>query len=431
MRGALDRAVGRVAIFMLVFLSTGAISGIYSGQEALHKGTTAAASNTGLELIYGAFYLVFFFLLIFERHRAWWLLYRERWMTLLILLAIASTLWSVAPDETFRRSIGLLGTTIAGLYIGLHLEPKEQLRVIGVCVGVAALLSLAAGLFFPGIGRTWDGLWQGVFFQKNTLGRMMCLAIICFTFIAKGQRRYRLACLIMIPLCVVLLALTGSVTAVLVTAGLIALVLFIPVLRWPSRKFAAFIIGAVLAAIPVAALIISNAETVLRALGKESTLTGRLPLWALVKAEIMTKPLLGFGYTAFWSTADAERIRLVVNWDVMNAHNGFLEMALGLGLVGLAIFIIGIVRNFVLALRIARGAEEIDHVWPLFFLAFCMLWDITDSTLFAGNSVFWLLYTANAFWLVRTSLQPAMEEEDETEPTPELAAGSPVGYTPA
>jgi len=415
---------GRIIVCILVFFSTGAITGIYSGQEALTQGTTAAASNVGLEIFFGCIYAVLLAFLFTERHRALTLLWREKWMTLFILFAMLSTAWSISPEETFRRSLGLLGTTLAGLYIAMHFEPKQQVRIISACIVLAGVLSIVLYVMWPKIALTPDGYLQGVFFQKNTLGRIMCLGILCLVFVAVGHRKNRMAALFAIPLCIGLLAVTGSVTAMLVTGGLILLVPFVPVIRWPAGRLVAFCAAAAAVLIPVAILIVANAETVLRTLGKESTLTGRLPLWRLVRDEIATMPFVGHGYAVFWASATADRFRQALRWDVMNSHNLFLEMLLGLGFLGLIIFLIGLLRNFILAFRIARAGEGIDSVWPLFFLIFCLLWDITDSTLFINNSIFWLFYTATAFYVVEQNAYLKAEAREEYE-VPE-ALGEPL-----
>jgi hypothetical protein len=98
-------------------------------------------------------------------------------------------------------------------------------------------------------------------------------------------------------------------------------------------------------------------------------------------------------------------------------------MALGLGFVGLTIFAIGVISNLgrgVLAARLDRG---IENEWPLFFLIFCLLYNLTESTLFTGNSVFWLLYSANAYWLVEglPARQSLEKTEHATASLPELA----------
>ncbi|MGC2721403.1 MAG: hypothetical protein WA209_17605, partial [Candidatus Acidiferrales bacterium] len=165
----MNKLFGNFAIYVLVFLSTGAISGIYTGEEALKSGTATASSNATLQLAYGSLYLLLILLMLPQFRALLPLLFREKWMSLLILLAVASTLWSIEPSDTFRRSLGLWGTTLAGLYSGTPVEPKRQVRIVAFCVGVAAVLSLIAGLTVPHVAISPDG-WQGVFFQKNTLG---------------------------------------------------------------------------------------------------------------------------------------------------------------------------------------------------------------------------------------------------------------------
>ncbi|MGC2722245.1 MAG: O-antigen ligase family protein, partial [Candidatus Acidiferrales bacterium] len=228
-----------------------------------------------------------------------------------------------------------------------------------------------------------------------------------------------------IPLCALLLLLSGSVTAAAITIALLVGILLVPVLRWPASRLIAFGVAVTALAIPTVLWVFQNADSVLRALGKETHLTGRLPLWALVRAEIATMPILGHGYAAFWSTAESDRFRQALNWDVMNAHNGFLEMMLGLGVVGLILFVIGLIRNIYLGFVVARAGDTLDQAWPLFFLAFALLWDVTDSALFAGNSIMWLLYTTNAFWLVSTAAELRAEKRARYAPAnqePEFAS---------
>ncbi len=235
-------------------------------------------------------------------------------MSLLILLAMASTFWSIEPGDTLRRSIGLLGTTIAGLYIGTHFSPRQQIHILAVCIAIAAILSFGFGLGVPSIGRDPDGLWQGIFFQKNTLGRTMCLGIVCYSFIALSERRYRLPAILMIPFCGVLILLSGSITSAGVAVGMLVLLAFKPILRWPMRRLIAFGVTALAIGVPSVIWGMNHIDSILKLVGKNTTLTGRLPLWHLIRTQIDISPWFGSGYAAFWSTPTAERFKMILNW---------------------------------------------------------------------------------------------------------------------
>ena len=92
-----------------------------------------------------------------------------------------------------------------------------------------------------------------------------------------------------------------------------------------------------------AALLLSLEEflvPLLEALGKDATLTGRIPLWHLVDQAIGNRPLLGYGYQAFWTDAssDAWQIWASIGWMAPHSHNGFRGTLPGIGLVGLSSF---------------------------------------------------------------------------------------------
>ncbi|HEY2119656.1 MAG TPA: O-antigen ligase [Candidatus Acidoferrum sp.] len=406
----------RLGVLFLLLLSTGAAATLFVGQAS------TTMNNSGdspvLQILFALLYLLVLYWLIPLYKDTLFLLSQERWMALLILFALASTIWSVDGGETLRRSIGLTGTTLAGLYIALRYQPKEQIRILAVCIAVGAIGSLVVGLAFPGMGVMAGGAWNGVFFIKNTLGRMMSLGVLTFTFLALGQRRYRIISIVMICLCTLLLLLAQSATGLVVCVLMLAAIPFRHLVIRPNRSLTSAILVVAMITIPVGFLIWSNQDSMLNALGRESSLTGRLPLWHAVRSEIDQRPWLGSGYTAFWSTGDAERYRQTLGWDAPNAHNGFLDMALGLGVVGLAIFSIGMLRNFARGIVVAGQSDELEAAWPLFFLIFCFLYNLTESTLFSGNSVFWMLYTANAFWLVRAmSWESALEPVEDEPPS--------------
>ncbi len=68
--------------------------------------------------------------------------------------------------------------------------------------------------------------------------------------------------------------------------------------------------------------------------GHESTLMGRAELWGELLA-LHTNPIFGVGFESFWLGDNANPIWDVRWWHVDEAHNGYLEVYLDLGLVGL------------------------------------------------------------------------------------------------
>ncbi|MGC2721946.1 MAG: O-antigen ligase family protein, partial [Candidatus Acidiferrales bacterium] len=173
--------------------------------------------------------------------------------------------------------------------------------------------------------------------------------------------------------------------------------------------------------------VLRNPAPVVELVGKDATLTGRMQLWHYVKQEIVRRPVLGFGYSAFWSTGEADRIRAAVNWDPPTAHNGFLDAALGLGIIGLAILLLGLLRNLYLGFKVARRDQDFASIWPLFFIIFVVLDNLTESSITGANAcckpplqigastLLLLFYISNSYWLVRAYWEPEEVDAPESE----------------
>ena len=99
-------------------------------------------------------------------------------------------------------------------------------------------------------------------------------------------------------------------------------------------------------------------------LGKDLTLTGRTGIWSAVLDSIAKRPLLGYGYQAFWLGLEGEsyRIILAVSWVLAQAQNGFLDVMLEMGTVGLAIVLL----VFGFAFRDAAAAFSVLATIPSF-----------------------------------------------------------------
>ena len=104
--------------------------------------------------------------------------------------------------------------------------------------------------------------------------------------------------------------------------------------------------------------------------------------------------MLGAGYSAFWDKYGVG-IRANVGWDTPHSHNGILDLALDLGLVGVGFFLVAFVRAFLKNVRLLR-TSELSFMWPLLFLSYMAIYNLTESTILVGNGIFWMLYITSA-----------------------------------
>jgi len=110
------------------------------------------------------------------------------------------------------------------------------------------------------------------------------------------------------------------------------------------------------------------------ALGRDSTLTGRTEIWAGIVPDFFNHPILGHGFSGFWTPA-----RTSAN-QVGQAHNGYLEVSLELGLAGLLL-------NGILLLSWTRKARRTlgrDFQWGSLcscFLFMLLIVNIAESSI--------------------------------------------------
>jgi O-antigen ligase len=84
--------------------------------------------------------------------------------------------------------------------------------------------------------------------------------------------------------------------------------------------------------------------------------SGRVDLWQRVEPEVTKRPLLGYGYGAFWSPDMIAAIE-AEGWAATSGHNGYLDMVGELGIVGLAVLLGLLAASAKTAWQLMRHAE--------------------------------------------------------------------------
>ncbi|MBD1857348.1 MULTISPECIES: O-antigen ligase family protein [Leptolyngbya] len=342
------------------------------------------------------------------------------------LLATLSTQWSEVPDLSLRRGLLLVGATLVGVYWSIRYPLMTILRWIGWGFGFAAVGSVVFTLAFPAFGMGIDehaGAWQGMFAQKNALSRAMILAFMTYFCLVLDRQRPRWLWWSGIAIAFALILLSTSKSGLLILGTVVACIPLFRALKTGSAPRALlWVLVALLTTSCISLVVIANAELIVAALGRDLTLTGRTGIWEVLSSKIAARPWLGYGYKGFWLDMDGESSDVWYATFFMspNGHNGYLDLVLDLGLVGLGIFAV----SFVLA--VARCAvwlrvqsQPMVAVFPLLYMVYLTLSNITESSLILEpNYIFWLLYvTIVAMVQVQMpvpkrsrKLQPSLEE---------------------
>ena len=79
---------------------------------------------------------------------------REHWIAVLGVWIVASAAWSVAPGQTVRYAVPFFGLRCSWAYMWLcALSLYGQIRLLALCLGISAILSLIFGIAFPDASR--------------------------------------------------------------------------------------------------------------------------------------------------------------------------------------------------------------------------------------------------------------------------------------
>jgi exopolysaccharide production protein ExoQ len=120
------------------------------------------------------------------------------------------------------------------------------------------------------------------------------------------------------------------------------------------------------------ALLLGRAE-------ESDTLSGRAFIWPAVLYYIGKRPWLGYGYESFWNPGQIDVISHDLGWGLREAHNGYLDVLLSLGIVGLAIAVMTLLAATVAAAYASIRQRDPAYALPLGLLVFGLLSSVMES----------------------------------------------------
>ena len=109
-------------------------------------------------------------------------------------------------------------------------------------------------------------------------------------------------------------------------------------MRFINKNFIGTYMLAALVLIAAAELSFGLSGHLSEALGRGSELSGRKVLWARL-LEMHTNPIFGTGFESFWLGDRLKQLEGIFFFIPNEAHNGYLEIYLELGLIGLLLVI--------------------------------------------------------------------------------------------
>lgn len=255
------------------------------------------------------------------------------------------------------------------------------------------------------------GSWRGLFPHKNQAGGVMVLFIFVGLFVAR-IRSVGIGGLIVVAASI-FLAFTQSKTAIGVLP--LAFVLAAIVARTRNSAFSVILVLAVLAAFnlfSVGTVVFEPVRSLVESVLPDATFTGRTEIWQLALNAVAQRPITGYGFSTFWGTPEVVYgFGDNVTWAnaATDAHNAYLNLAVTIGIPGMALVIAWVVALPVADYCRCRDDAQSSAV-AMLFLRVCLFGIFAssfESSIFQQVGEVWFFFMTSAFGLRYLSLSRA------------------------
>lgn len=321
-----------------------------------------------------------------------------------VLFAVLSLVWSDDLFLTVRRAGSLGLTTAFAFWLAFRFTSVQIMRLLLILAVTVVLANFAFIQFNPSLGihQVYDlvasnhaGRWRGLFGHKNDFARLIAFAVTILVlglFYGAGNGYKRLLILPIIVLAVFMIYKAGSSQALLLVTVVPGVMIIFMIMRSmsPSARSLAIVFS-----IPFAITTVLSVqyilEYVLGLLGRDLTFTGRTVIWEGVMIALRGHEFLGGGYGAGWDMIQP-RLTALTGFEVGHAHNGFFDLAVDIGIVGLVLTMIPMLWVGVYAFRnLMKGIRPEISAIALAIVAFSVVGNFPGSFLLLHNSIYWVL----------------------------------------
>ncbi|MGL5138714.1 MAG: O-antigen ligase family protein [Beijerinckiaceae bacterium] len=343
------RQAFRATLFVLIALSVWISTRPF---QVVSPEEPATGGDIVNQLAYSGLAALSFVALCMLDRRALLPLLQPSWLLLfswMLFCVIGST------EPAISQRAFAFSTIIMFLAASLFVLPRDigQFRILLFGVALATLVLAWAGvILLPDIGKHTDfdpfepehsGSWKGHFDHKNGAGAMMgILALTGIYALREGKRWVGLALLLG---GVVFLYFTNSKTSLGLLPMAFLLALVAEKMRFlPVRLLVCLAPILALLTLTLGGALFEDIATLNKAILKDPSFTGRFDIWRYGFEKLAERPWTGFGLEAFWQTPTTilGESKLELAWSVekiVHGHSSYLDVALTLGLPGLALVV--------------------------------------------------------------------------------------------
>jgi len=280
------------------------------------------------------------------------------------LYCLSSVLWSPFPEPSFKRWTKAIGDLVMVLVILTDAQPIAAIQRVYSRVGFVLFPLSVMMIRYTDIGRGYDpdGTPEnvGVTTNKNSLGLILFVILLGVlwnvrSLVVHKDEPHRVRRLVaqctLLAFGLALLQMAHSATSVIcfiLGAGLM-FATSLDFIKKRPRRVLALSLGVVL--VGGLGLLLGGGSAISESLGRGGGLSGRTDIWAAAIAAA-GNPVIGTGFESFWN-ANATKVNQTLQlWgfrdlhNINSAHNGYLQIYLDLGMVGLCMVVFILISGY-------------------------------------------------------------------------------------
>jgi O-antigen ligase len=346
-------------------------------------------------------------ILVLLKRKVWKYKFFEKnlFVFILFIYCAISILWSDFLFTSFKRYLKTLSTLIMVLIVWTEPNPVESIKVLFKrCAYILIPTSILLYKYYGHIGRRYnpfDGgmMITGVTTHKNSLG-YLCLVMgtfIIWNFSSKlidEKIKIRkidfIAQSVILVMVLWLLYLSHSATSQ-ICLMLVTFLLLISTTDSFNKNYSRISLILILCILGFSIMeyLFNVKEILFNLVGRESNLTGRTDLWGLLLSMSENK-FFGTGFNSFWAGHRIEKLWEIYWWQPKQAHNGFIEIYLNLGLVGVLLLILVLLSIYKKCLKNNNNEYDLNR-FNLTILIAIIFYNFSESTFISINLLWFVL----------------------------------------
>lgn len=434
-RKTLSWAIWMPTIFLLIVGSRPLSMWFGGGREWHGQGLANNAEGSPIDQVFFFTLIAGCFVVATMRGARWGKFFSSNFPLMLFYgYFIFSILWSEDSLGSTKRMFKDFGMLFV---IGAILTEKDPIEAIGAvfvrCGCVLFPLSAVCIKWFPAIARQFaingDIMYTGVTTQKNTMGEIAIVfsLFMVWDYLETRPARFRwsklpwdrILVLLMGVWCLQMCQSKTGLLCLIIGCGLlirrgwlagklVSRVAFFGALSVPYIIFFAQQYSAVIA--PIVA-----------AVGRNMTFTGRADIWQHIGLDTVN-PIIGYGYYNFWGGTGGERVNLAMGETIPNAHDGYVDLYLDGGVLGLfflCFMLISYCNRLIRTYNVAR-IQRLRFA----MLVVAVIYNVSESN-WARLSSIW--FTTLLIMSYTPNIRPALKRAS----VPAPSAPSPAAEIPA